>query len=145
MLWIEKALSGDQMKPQNLKNYALVGLGLAVIVAIGYVLIALGALSVGDLSSSEDGGNIVYVAAACYLVGGLLILTRKNWLLIIGVIINTMVMVMFFSMYSARPAVMFSPGGLTTKIAQLLLEAALLVLIMRQAKENQQKRLFSHN
>jgi len=58
------------MKPQNLKNYALVGLGLAVIVAIGYVLIALGALSVGDLSSSEDGGNIVYVAAACYLVGG---------------------------------------------------------------------------
>jgi len=66
-------------------------------------------------------------------------------LLIIGVIINTLVMFMFFSMYANRPSVMLSAGGLTTKIAQLLLEAALLLLIVRQAKENQQKRLFSHN
>jgi hypothetical protein len=32
-------------------------------------------------------------------------------------------------MYQSRPAVMFSPGGLVSKIAQILLEVALIYVI----------------
>jgi hypothetical protein len=40
-----------------------------------------------------------------------------------------MVILFFFSMYQNRPAVMFSPGGLVSKIAQILLEVALIYVI----------------
>ena len=71
---------------------------------------------------ADDGGIIIYVAAGCYLVGGLLILLRNRWLLLFGAFINAMVILFFFSMYQARPEVMFSPGGLVSKLAQILLE-----------------------
>jgi hypothetical protein len=72
---------------------------------------------------------IIYVAAGCYLLGGLLILLRRRWLLIFGAGINALVILFFFRMYQDRPAVMFSPGGLVSKIAQILLEVTLLYII----------------
>ena len=71
----------------------------------------------------------MYVAAGCYLLGGLLILLRWLWLWITGAVINALVILFFLMAYQARPAVLFSPGGLVTKLAQLLLEASLLYLI----------------
>jgi len=86
-------------------------------------------LDVGDLQVGEKPAGIIYVAAGCYLLGGLLILLRNRWLLLFGAFINAMVVLFFFSMYQDRPAVMFSPGGLVSKIAQILLEVALVYVI----------------
>jgi hypothetical protein len=103
---------------------------LALIAAIAYVMIAMRILGVGDLEVEQDAGIIVYVAAGCYLLGGLLILVRRRWLWMVGVLINALVMLFFFNMYQSRPAVMFSPGGIATKVPQLLLEATLIYLIV---------------
>lgn len=103
---------------------------LALLTALSYVLIASHILGVGDLQVEKDGGAIIYVAAGCYLLGGLLILLRNRWLLLFGAFLNAMVILFFFNMYQGRPAVMLSPGGLVSKIAQILLEAALLYVIV---------------
>jgi hypothetical protein len=103
---------------------------LSGIAALAYVLIAWGMLAVGDLQVAEDGGPIVYVAAVCYLIGGLLILARRRWLWIAGAVINALVILFFVQMYLERPAVLFSPGGLASKAAQLLLEVTLIYLIV---------------
>ena len=105
------------------------GVGLALITALVYVLVGSGVLAVGDAASAEDGVNMAYVAAGCYFLGGLLIVLRRRGLWILGLVMNTLVMLFFFQMYQARPAVIFSPGGLATKIAQILLEVTLIYLI----------------
>ena len=102
---------------------------LALFAALSYLLIQLSMLGVGDLQTA-GGPAIALVAAGCYLVGGQLILVHRRWLWIIGVVINALVILFFVMAYLNRPLVMFSAGGLTTKIAQLLLEGCLLFLIM---------------
>jgi hypothetical protein len=104
--------------------------GLALLATISYLLIQLGILGVGDLQPTEDPAAMVYVAAGGYLLGGLLILVRRRWLWIVGAVINVLVILFFIMMYLHRPTVLFSPGGLTTKTAQLLLEGCLLALIV---------------
>lgn len=111
---------------------------LALVASLSYILMAFNVLGVGDLQVDEKPAGIIYVAAGCYLAGGLLILTRNRWLLLSGAFINAMVVLFFFNMYQNRPAVMFSAGGLVSKIAQVLLEVALLYVIVvfwkREAK-----------
>ncbi len=102
---------------------------LALVAALAYMLIAQGLLAVGDLAVAEKPAAIVYVAAGCYLLGGLLILVRRRWLWTFGLVMNSLVILIFFQMYQNRPAVVFSPGGLVSKIAQILLELALVYLI----------------
>jgi hypothetical protein len=112
---------------------------LAMGTALAYVLMALNLLGVGDLKMDEKPATIIYVAAGCYLLGGLLILLRNRPLLLFGAFINAMVLLFFFNLYKDRPAVIFSPGGLISKIAQLLLEVALIyviVAIWRKPKSN---------
>ena len=84
----------------------------------------------GDLKPSEQPSAIVFMAAGCYVLGGLLILLRRRWLWIVGAVINALVILFFAMAYIHRPSVMFSAGGLVTKITQLLLEVCLLVLIV---------------
>jgi hypothetical protein len=103
---------------------------LALIAALAYILMAQNLLGVGDLQKDDAPPGIVYIAAGGYLLGGPLILIRRRWLWVIGAVINALVMLLFFSMYQDRPAVMFSPGGITTKVPQLLLEATLIYLIV---------------
>jgi len=102
---------------------------LAIFTALTYVLMAFNVLGVGDLQMDERPAGIIFVAAGCYLLGGLLILIRNRWLLLFGAFINAMVILFFFNMYQDRPAVMFSPGGLVSKIGQILLEVALIYVI----------------
>lgn len=102
---------------------------LALITALSYVLMQFNILGVGDLQMDEKPAGIIYVAAGCYLLGGLLILLRNRWLLLFGAFMNAMVILFFFNMYQDRPAVMFSAGGLVSKIAQILLEVALVYVI----------------
>lgn len=103
---------------------------LAVIAAVGYILIGFNILAVGDLQTAERPATIIYVAAGSYLIGGLLILLRRRWLWIVGAVINALVILFFLTAHLDRPAVLFSPGGLMTKAAQLLLEASLISLII---------------
>lgn len=110
---------------------------LAFITALSYVLMAFNILGVGDLQVDEKPSGIIYVAAGCYVLGGLLILLRNRGLLLFGAFINALVILFFFSMYQNRPAVMFSPGGLVSKIAQILLEVALIYVIAVNWKRNQ--------
>lgn len=105
-------------------------MALALIAALSYMMIQLGLLGVGGLQLTEGPPAIVYMAAGSYLFGGLLILVRRRWLWIIGAVMNALVILFFVMAYQHRPAVMFSPGGLATKAAQLLLEVSLLYLIM---------------
>jgi hypothetical protein len=102
---------------------------LALVAALSYVLMALNVLGLGDLQMDEKPAVIIYVAAGCYLIGGLLILLRNRWLLLFGAFINAMVILFFFNLYQNRPAVIFSPGGLISKIAQILLEGVLIYVI----------------
>jgi len=118
------------------KNVTLAAVALAILTAIAYVLIASNVLGVGDPQVAQDGGMIIYVAAGCYLVGGLLILIRNRWLLLFGAFINIMVVLFFYSMYQSRPEVIFSPGGLISKIAQILLEILLLVVLVTNWKRS---------
>jgi hypothetical protein len=113
---------------------------LAAVVAASYILIGLHLLAVGDLQTADRPATIIYVAAGSYLLGGLLILLRRRWLWIVGAVINALVMLVFVSAYLERPAVLFSPGGLLSKAAQLLLEAGLIYLIVtdwRRARRQQ--------
>ncbi len=104
--------------------------GLALCAALAYLLIAWKVLAVGDLNMTEAPPAIVYVAAGCYVLGGLLILLRNRVLLIFGVLINAAVILFFYNLYQNRPIVMFSPGGVITKAAQIVLEGVLLYLII---------------
>lgn len=118
--------------PSAAKTHARVmwtAVALALSTAIAYILMAFNVLGVGDLQTGEKPMNIILVAAGCYLLGGFLILLRNRWLLLFGAFINAMVVLFFFSMYQERPAVMFSPGGLLSKTAQILLEVSLLYVL----------------
>jgi hypothetical protein len=107
-----------------------IAVGLAIFIAATYFLMAWSLLGVGDLKMDEKPAGIIYFAAGCYLVGGLLILLRNRWLLLFGAFINAMVILFFFNLYQNRPAVMLSPGGLLSKIAQILLEIALIYILV---------------
>ncbi len=53
---------------------------LALLAAMAYVLINVGVLTVGDVPREEGSMVIAYIAAGCYLLGGLLILLRRRGL-----------------------------------------------------------------
>ena len=120
----------------NSSRFTWLAVGLALFTALTYILIASNVLGVGDPQAGRDGGFIVYVAAVCYLVGGLLILLRNRWLLLFGAFINAMVILLFFSMYQARPEVMFSPGGFVSKLTEILLEISLLLVLITHWKQS---------
>lgn len=118
-----------QRSNANNNRILWIAVGLAFLTALSYLLMQFNVLGVGDLQVGEKPAGIIYVAAGCYVLGGLLILLRNRWLLLFGAFINAMVILFFLSMYQNRPAVMFSPGGLVSKIAQILLEVALVYVI----------------
>jgi hypothetical protein len=119
-----------QQSSSNLVRVMWLAVALATCTALAYLLMVWNILGVGDLQMSEKPAGIIYFAAGCYLVGGLLILLRKRWLLLVGAFINAMVVLFFFNLYKNRPAVIFSPGGLISKILQIALEIALIYVIM---------------
>ncbi len=102
---------------------------LAVIAAVIYLLMGVNIISIPELGTEEAPAAIVYIAAGCYLIGGLLILLRKRWLWVIGLAANTLVIFIFLVAYNQRPEIMFSLPGLGTKVAQILLEIGLVYLI----------------
>lgn len=117
-------------EPTTLMRVMWLAVVLAGLAAVAYVLIGRNLLAVGDLQTTDRPTALIYVAAGSYLLGGLLILLRHRWLWTVGAVINALVMLVFFSAYLDRPTVLFSPGGLLSKTAQLLLEGSLIYLIL---------------
>jgi hypothetical protein len=127
----DKELTMNKIQNSKIDQVMIwLAVALAIVAAVSYAMIAQSILGVGDLPTKDAPSGIVYVAAGCYLLGGLLILLRRRWLWIFGIFMNTLVMLAFFNMYKARPSVMFSAGGLFTKIPQILLEVTLLYLVI---------------
>lgn len=124
-----------QKRKANDSRFLWAAVLLAFLVALSYLLMEFNLLGVGDLRADEKPAGVIYVAAGCYLLGGLLILLRKRGLLVFGAVINALVMFFFFAAYQNRPAVLFSAGGLASKTAQILLEVALLYLIFAKKQE----------
>ncbi len=114
---------------QRSKSVLWLAVAPALVAAFAYALVAAGLLPVGELTGDQGKAAILFVAAGCYLAGGLLILLHRRWLWTLGAAINILVILFFIQRYTAQPTVMFSPAGLATKIPQLLLEAALVYLI----------------
>jgi hypothetical protein len=116
---------------QQTRNRAIwLAVALSFLTALIYLMMGMNILAVGDLTAAEGPPGIIYVAAGCYVVGGLLILLRWRWLWVAGAAMNALVMFAFLQFYMERPAVLFSPGGLASKAAQLLLEGLLIYLIL---------------
>jgi hypothetical protein len=116
--------------PSGIRRNAVWGaVALAILAALGYLLISLHVLAIGEFTGDEGPAGFFYVAAAFYLASGLLILTRRRWLWLAGALFNALVILFFIQMYASRPDVLFSPGGMVTKIAQLGLEGLLIYLI----------------
>jgi hypothetical protein len=119
----------NRPKP-NIQRATWMVVALALFAATAYVLINASVLAVGNGPHEEGSTTMAYIAAGCYFFGGLLILLRRRWLWIIGLVMNTLVLLFFSQMHQAQPVVILSPGGLATKIAQVLLEVCLIYLII---------------
>ena len=113
-----------------MKNIMLVCLTLALISALIYVLLGIGIMHAGDLTSDDGIPAFFYIIPGGYVIGGLLVLLKKRWLWITGAVINALPIVIFYAAYAARPDVLLSTPGLITKIAQVLLEIGLIYLIV---------------
>jgi len=122
-------MNAFQSTDNNHVRVMWLAVALALLAALAYMMIAWDFLSIGDLQTAKAGVVIIYVSAGSYLLGGLLIPLRQRWLWTIGAVINALVILFFINQYQERPAVMFSPGGVATKVAQLLLEVMLIYLI----------------
>ena len=103
---------------------------LAFIAAVVYVLVGTNVIAIPRLGAEEAPVAVFYIAAGCYLVGGLLVLWRRRWLWTVGLAANTWVISIFFLAYHQKPEMMVSAPGLATKIAQVLLEAGLIYLVV---------------
>jgi hypothetical protein len=123
-----------------MKRAMIVCLLLAFIAAAVYVLLETNVITI-PAGSAEDGPKwFGYIMGGCYVLGGLLILAGNRWLWTIGLVLNTLIIGVFFLMYNQKPDIMWSLPGLGTKIAQVLLEFGLLYLIFKNPGKTRQAR-----
>ena len=112
------------------RNVMIVGMAMALISALVYVLMGIGVMEVPDLTTDEAMPAFYYVIPVAYVIMGILIFFKRRWLLIILTIINAFTIVVFYAAYATQPDIMLSAPGLITKIAQILLEIGLIYLII---------------
>ena len=108
---------------------------LAMVAAMGYILMIVGVIEPGNLlADNEPMSPALWIIPAGYVIGGLLIYLKQRWLWITGAIINGFGIIVFYVTYAGQPDVLWSAPGLITKIAQILLEIGLLYLIVTAYK-----------
>ena len=118
-----------------MKKIMYISLALAMIAALGYFLMGINAIHAADLTQEDAPPGFVWIACAFYVISGLLLLQKKRWMLIALSIINVFPIAVFYLMWADRTDVMSSAPGLITKIAQILLEAGLIYLIVKFRQE----------
>ena len=102
---------------------------LAFTAATMYVLVGTNVVSIPTLGADQAPVAIWFLAAGGYFAGGLLILLRRRWLWIGGLVANTLVMSIFFLAYRQQPEMLLCTAGLVTKAAQAILGAGLIYLV----------------
>jgi hypothetical protein len=102
---------------------------LALIAAIAYVLMGVGALKPGNLSS-DNMPAFYYIIPAGYVAMGAAVFLKKRWLLITDAALAAFTIMVFYAKYASQPDVLWSAPGLITKIAQVLMLAGLIYLII---------------
>ena len=115
----------------KMSRYVMIAcLILALIAALGYILMITGVIEPGNLlEDDEPMSSALWIIPAGYVIGGLLIFLKQRWLWITGAIINGFGIIVFYVTYAGHPDVLWSAPGLITKIAQIPLEIGLLYLI----------------
>jgi len=78
-----------------MKRIMLLCLLMALISALIYVLMGIGVMHAGALTSDDGIPAFFYIIPAGYIIGGVLILLKKRWLWITGAVINALPIVMF--------------------------------------------------
>jgi hypothetical protein len=116
------------------KSLTLTCLILAVIAAVFYFPTGFNVITVPSAGGEGGPPGWAFIAGGCYLVGGFLLLIRRRWLWILGLIANTLVIIFFFILHYQHPQILTCLPGLGTKIAQILLEIGLLILIINFRK-----------
>ncbi len=104
-------------------------LALALVTALVYVFLITGVMQVKPGSGGAPGS--FFVIPALYVAGGGLLFLKKRWLLIIGAVCNAIPITFFYIVYAGRPDIMTCAAGVISKIAQVLLEAGLIYLIVK--------------
>ena len=117
------------------KKVMVLCVAMAILSAIVYILMANGIWLPESLDEGEPLPVYFYVVPAGYIIGGLLILLKRRWIWIAGAVINAFTIFIFYTMYAGQPDVMLSTAGLTTKIAQAILEIGLIYLIVTFKKK----------
>jgi hypothetical protein len=116
----------------------IICLVLALIAAVFYFFMGAGIITVPTLATGSDFSVITFVAGGGYVLGALLlVLVRKRWMWGIGLVINAIVILIFFMMYNQKTEIMFSLPGLGTKISQILLEIGIVYLIATYNRKSQ--------
>lgn len=106
-----------------------VNAALAAATVLAYAAIAFNWLAIG-MPYDSGIATFAWSGAAGYALGGALILLRRRWLWITGWVINALVLSLYVSLYTANPDVLWSPGGIVSKIPQILLALTLLEMIV---------------
>jgi hypothetical protein len=113
--------------------YRLVAYGciaMALVAAIAYVLMGMGIIHPGNLTD-EAMPSIFYVIPAAYVIMGILIVSRWRWIKVASAAVVVLTILVFYAKYAGQPDVMWSAPGLITKIAQVLMLAGLIYLIVK--------------
>ena len=103
---------------------------MAMAAALGYILMNAGIIHPGNLQSDIE-LPIGYILGLVYLVMGVLLLSRWRWIRIAEIIVVLITIIGFYAMYADQPDVMWSTPGLITKIAQVLMLAGLVYLLLK--------------
>jgi hypothetical protein len=108
----------------------------SLVAAVVYILAGSGVLYAGDIAETGEAPPFIFfVAGAYYVLAAYLLTFEKRWLRITLAVLNALVILIFFQMWSARPDVLTSAAGLGTKIPQFLLETGLIYLIVKTIKQ----------
>jgi hypothetical protein len=103
---------------------------MALVAAIGYILMNAGIIHPGNLQSDIE-LPMGYILGLVYLIMGVLLLSRWRWIRIAEIIVLLITIVVFYASYADQPDVMWSAPGLITKIAQVLMLAGLVYLLWK--------------
>jgi hypothetical protein len=103
---------------------------MALAAALGYMLMNAGVIHPGNLQSDIE-LPMGYILGFVYLVMGVLLLSRWRWIRIAEIVVIFITIIGFYTMYTDQPDVMWSAPGLITKIAQLLMLAGLIYLLVK--------------
>jgi len=103
---------------------------MALIAAIAYILMGMGVLKAGNLTDDAM-PSFFYIIPTAYIIMGVCLFLRWRWVRIAEAVIVFFTIAVFYARYFDQPDVMWSAPGLITKLAQILMLAGLIYLLVK--------------